>query len=177
MSTLVFKKILKRRIHNHEESKHRITVLMYKLPREYIACFSVCYMWPWFVHASKYPECKHKCVTILRIVVGVEREKIPVYCMCRPDQKIDASHIFFDCELIKNVRTVQWEIVMQNVPTGLAYSLNNMSSFEKTVVLIKGFGVKYIPEFTHCYMQVLDFMFNMYKTFCDVQKTIGMIVS
>lgn len=155
-----FKALIKCKIQQREFQQHVISLNMYKKAVLYDDCITSCTTWPWFVHASKYPETSRKCTTLLRLIVGIEIDCMSS-CICSAGYTMTASHVLFECILIKHIGNILWKKVEVALPKGMLKDINEMSPKEKIVFIGSGFRSKYMVEFIGAYNALLDYVCAM----------------
>ena len=179
MSISEWKRLVKGKIQWLETAKHNVTISMYKKSNLFVKCIDQSKMWPWYTHASRYPEMYKLCITMMRLLVGVEleneRRNVSSYCICCADKLMCAAHILFECPVILVRREISWEDVCSNAPQNLINDICKMNIEDRTCFILNGMNSRYLPEFAIFYNAVMRFvnvMIDEYKTF--VHKSIEM---
>lgn len=165
LSVHQFKCLVKERISMYESKQHQVSWCMYKGIDVYKKCFRYCKKWQWFIHASRYPETRNQCGTLLRFITGLERDKLPKHCICKPNELLDISHIIFECNLTSEVRQKFLLHAKNVIPEPFFNSFANMDTHGKTDMVLHGLGDKYVPELSECYWFLLTYFYHTYMAF------------
>ena len=167
MPISIWKNLVKTRIKEYDRNSHILTSAMYIKSVLFVKCVTKVKMWPWYIHASRYPELAKHCTTLMRILLGMETESTDYknisLCDCEYNQVKTVEHILFVCKKLKSSREHYWKSVVKLAPKRLFDDLNDMSVNSKTIFLISGFGGTYVPEFHLLYTAVLMYIIQMIK--------------
>ena len=82
--------------------------------------------------------------------------------LCEED-KDNAIHNLFVCRKLDHVRQQKWPKVTDAMPTAMKACVNDMTNFDKTVLILSGYGNKYVPEWNELYYETACFVHELYK--------------
>ena len=153
VSLLQFKDVVKQKIRLYEHQQHVVTLSMYKRTSLYATCINTRATWPWYIHASRYPECTKNCSYLVRKLIGVTSDGATNVCLC--GESTSVSHVLFECEYIKCDRERLWCELDLVLPNGMRKDLHRMSTNQKTIFILNGLGSQYVPEFSNVYSEIL----------------------
>ena len=77
--------------------------------------------------------------------------------------KDNAIHILFVCKKLANIRQQKWSKVTDAMPIAMKACVNEMTDFDKTVLILSGYGNKYIREWNELYYETACFVHELYK--------------
>ena len=133
MPTTVFKSLLKQNIRYKEW--HEVTLKLYKTPYLFSKCITGV-VWPWYAHASKNPEMNSYCVTLMRLIVGLEGDMSRKTCSCVYNVSDMATYLIFECTEFARLRENLWKHVISSAPLQCGRELENMSINDKAIFLL-----------------------------------------
>ena len=174
MTTSVWKNKVKTNIYKHEWDQYCVTLPMYKKLNVYKNCFKGIRMWPWWVHASRYPQDTYKCSLLMKLITGTSKLKLHKCVNCDVLVTCPMSHMLFECVLLNEKRHILWSEWTMKMPTGFLGSLTLMSPVEKTYFIATGFNVPYTTEWLDVYsgaLQYIQKMYNLYTELCETEMT------
>ena len=136
---------------------------MYKKSNVFFKCMNMS-VWPWYIHASRYPEQIKMTTTLMRSIIGVNADddvhySSVVMCRCSGDIEKTIYHVLFECVNLQTERCALWSGVANVAPAPLLKSISELNIYEKTHLFVNGFNSKYIPELSEVYTAVLTYMF------------------
>ena len=165
MSLVKWKVLIKHAIREIEWKKHTVASALCKKSHMFNDCIKCRALWPWYMHASRYPELSKKVTTLMRLTIGMETENErhngTAYCECTPDQRKTVSHILFECVNIESQRMLLWNEVTNVLPQTFMLNLKKMSIHERTNFILSGFNCKYTQEWSNIYTCMLNFICKM----------------
>ena len=135
-------------------------------------------MHAWWSIAKSVPYLSYKIASIFSILMGSQ----PKFMMCNFQSKIcklcnsrskdDATHILFDCDGLRIFRAAAWIRVIQMMPHGMICEIQDMTSREKTIYLMSCLGGSHIPEWTNVYVQIVNYVHDIYQQRASMYKEI-----
>ena len=128
-------------------------------------------MWPWWIHASRYPCKMKKCVIMAKVMTNSKYINGD-YCyankicsFCETTKQYDLPHLLFSCKKFDQERCNEWNVVKENIPAGLLLEIEMLNEYDQTSFIFSGMRSRYIKEFKIVYDTLLDFIYNMYQYF------------
>ena len=174
-SVEMLKKKVKLKVCQSDWNKQRLTLTMYEHLELYKNSVLRCKLWPWWVHSSKYPQCKRKCILMARLVTGLhnleDNINTATYCStCDLPVISTVQHCLFECTGLRDIRLREWEIFLQRIPAPLAECISLLSSQEKNILFFRGISDIYINDFKEVYDAVLDYVVNVHTAKIDIRE-------
>ena len=171
-----FRKLVIEKINRLDNLRFSMTCMTYKYVEEFSNCVPKLAMWPWWVFGSKRPDKCRDCKILARLLFGESSLNVHTsrykdtnstlcsHCEVRCAQT--AAHMLYDCgNPLLVLERDKWKMAIDKiVPHGLIISLNQMSSDEKTQLILSGLGGSYVSELEHVFVVMLDFSCSMYRT-------------
>ena len=163
MSSEQWKTRVKKQIKDYENSQHYVTGMLYKKSSLFFECILNVSVWPWYMHAARYPEQGKMVTSLLRAIVGVNCDDDASYqsvviCKCYRDQRKTLYHVLFECVELVEDRTDLWNGIVEIAPAPFIECLNDMNMMDKTKFFMSGFNSRYVSEMSVVYTAVLTYM-------------------
>jgi hypothetical protein len=168
MSKVIWKCMVKKTIKEYEDEKVRLLLKMYKGMETCEKCFPQGKMWPWWQHATRYPNLTHKCRKVAKMLLcqySVRNENVfknGICSLCETYCNDFLCHVLFECNEYEQMRKYEWNDVQSVMPAGLKLSVNDMTDKQKTLFIFSGLGGVYINEFHKTYDAILEFIVKTY---------------
>lgn len=167
LSLTEFKKLVKEKIKVHEMKQHLLSFGMYKNVELYRKVFSGATVWPWYIHASHYPDkgklCRQLMLCIMEFDEDAKRYGLR-NCLYHPHKKKCFRHIIFECEAICNERNVNMKLLQESIPQAMFKDLCSMALDEKCIFILCGFN-GYLREHGEIYNAFLHFVKETYNCY------------
>ena len=150
---------------NYFSEKHRIKKLI--RDREYCQWKATCLMFSsldvyreatgdislncWWYYVKVKPDMYKRVSSVVAVLAGSQpsgftRNHGVAQCGICGHHKENACHVLFDCHGMNDKRHSLWTQVEKDMPHGLRNDVRSMNSSEKTVLLLSGYGQKFIRE-------------------------------
>ena len=165
---LAEKSKIKKLIFDLEISRWRATCMMYSSLRLYRKSTNDISLNCWWYYVKTKPNMSRRVSSVIAVLVGSQPSGLQRnhgasscgLCGCQED----ASHVIFDCIKLSDKRRQLWSQVESTMPQGLRNDINDMTSIEKSIILLSGFGNKFIREWSELYKNAAIFIHEMYVT-------------
>ena len=69
----------------------------------------------------------------------------------------------FECSRLEVVRMRGWSKIEEVMPPAMKLSVEAMSNSEKTILILSGYGNRYIKEWEHLYGNTAVFVYELYN--------------
>ena len=86
------------------------------------------------------------------------------HCGICDDQIYDDNmHVLFDCEKLETLRASLFEKLIRSMPQALASDFISLSKEDKAILMLSGYGHKYVPEWNEIYVNTANLINSLYK--------------
>ena len=127
-----WKKFVKQVVNNRDSKHIRLQCQLYKVLDKLITN-KVTTISPWWQHAHRNPSFSRINITIIRVLLNVDRFGIKLCADC-DDIAIDSvDHKMFKCEAVNNERIKYWNKIIAVCPVQLANEIKNDIKKKKCV--------------------------------------------
>ena len=82
--------------------------------------------------------------------------------LCYSDTNDDVVHVLWACQALDKCRKPRWENVISTMPESMAQDIQQLQWNEITLCILSGLGKTYIPEWSKTYVEIVNFMYEMY---------------
>ena len=169
MSITKWKNTVMESINRYEMLQRMATQELYVKCYLYKQCVQRQCIWPWYILSYKQPNLYVKCVTMMRLMLGIElvndNYTAVNYCTCTQDKVISVAHVLFECSLLKSDREHAWNLVSLKSPKPFVESVSAMNIIERTKFIFCGFNSVYIPEHETIYLSILTYVCSLVKIY------------
>ena len=164
---LVEKSIIKKMIRDREYRQWKATCLMFSSLSVFREATNDISLNCWWYYVKSKPDMSKRVSSVIAVLAGSQpsgmtRNHGVVECGICGHHKEDVCHVLFDCNGLSNKRHSLWSRVERDMPMGLKNDISTMSSSEKTILLLSGFGNKFIREWSELYKSSAIFVHEMY---------------
>ena len=166
-----FKQLVKDRIKKYECSQSYANLMFYKNVEVFKNVISHSFIWPWYIHASRYPRTRKKCKVLMKLILGFDMctksFKQEKYCHCSSINGKSVNHILFECSLVNEERVVYFKRLETELPPRLYEDFCKLNFIDRTEFILSGFNVRYTCEMSKIYTCFLQFTCGIYKSYMN----------
>ena len=130
----------------------------------------------WWIYVQQFPCEMKKCVTIIKLMIGVHKLNSVLYkhktcnlpnslCnLCTSYEEESVSHLLFRCSNFHQKRKKLWKDVEETCPSQILLdTINSMNDNNKCTFLLTGLNNSYVCEWTMFYHSIAKFINTMYQ--------------
>lgn len=158
-----WKKLVKKVVNTRDIKRIKLQCRLYKVIDKLIIDINVMNISIWWQHAYRNPSFGRINITIIRVLLNVERFGFKLCSDCDNMENDSVEHKMFKCEAVGNDRAIYWNKVLAVCPVQLAKEIVIMSLKDRSVFILNGLGNVYINEWNELYCAIALFVFNMFK--------------
>lgn len=158
-----FKSLVKQKSNATYIQSWKITCCFYKSLSMYNTnVVSGLQMISWWKVVYDAPERTNKCRLIVKLLLNVYRLGKKMCHLCDSYRRDSITHILFECDFVKDVRTKHWKKVASVCPLPLFNDMMKMTLDDRCAFLLSGLNAPYIDDWQNVYVTLLDFMYHTY---------------
>ena len=166
---LAEKYLIKKLIHDREYRQWKATCLMFSSLSVFRKATVNISLNCWWYYVKTKPDMCKRVSSVIAVLAGSQpsgatRNPGVVRCGICGHHKEDVCHILFDCHGLREKRDSLWSRVENDMPHGLKTEIRLMTSFDKTVLILSGYGNKFIREWSELYKSTAIFIHELYNT-------------
>ena len=136
-----WKKLVKQVVNNRDFRRIKLQCQLYKVLDNLKTNMKENTISPWWQHAYRNPSFGRLNITIIRVLLNVERFGFKVCSDCH-DMAIDSvEHKMFKCEAVSNEKVLYWNKIIEVCPVQLANEFTTMSEKDQSVFFLMDLAI------------------------------------
>ena len=168
-SYIADKSYIKKYILDIEVQRWKASCLLYSSLRIFRKATVNIQMNCWWFFAKSMPTQSNKASSVISVLMGNQpqpyqqnfsRDK----CALCDDQTYDDNmHVLFDCTGLEPLRSHLFDKLTNSMPHALASDFINLNNDDKAILMLSGYGHKYIQEWKDIYSNTANLIDSLYK--------------
>ena len=156
-------------IKNREQNRWKATCLMFSSLSLFRKATSNISLNCWWYYVKNKPAMFKRVSALVAVLMGSQPTGLThnfggKECgLCKVKCKEDAIHVMFECSRLEVVRMRGWSRIEEVMPPAMKLSVEAMSNSEKTILILSGYGNRYIKEWEHLYENTAVFVYELYS--------------
>ena len=168
-SYLADKLNIKKYIFDLEVERWRASCLLYSSLRIFIKATNNIQMNCWWYFAKSMPAESKKASSVVSVLMGnqphaYQQNLSREHCALCDEQTYDDNiHVLFDCSALESIRSRLFDKLLDSMPQALAADFRGMCKEEKAILMLSGYGHRYIQEWNNIYVNTANLVDSLYK--------------